>query len=475
MTLSLPDFSRSKILVAGDLMLDRYWTGSTNRISPEAPVPVVKVGEDDHRLGGAANVALNLASLGSNVSLHGITGSDETGQQLKELATDAGLKCFFNMPAQATTITKLRIISRHQQLIRMDFEGDFAELDKTELLSNYESNLKNCSAVVLSDYGKGTLSECQKMIQAARDKGVPVLVDPKGTDFERYRGATLVTPNLSEFELVAGTSTTDSELLEKGEALRTELGWHALLITLGERGMALIEQGQSPLVVPTQAKEVFDVTGAGDTVIATLAACIGCGTELALSTRIANLAAGIVVGKLGTASANPEELQQALAAEHTQNTGVLKESTLLAEIKISRSRGETIVMTNGCFDLLHPGHIRYLQKAATLGDHLLIAVNTDESVRRLKGPDRPLNTTADRMEVLAALGCVTWVTEFEEDTPQRIISEVLPDILVKGGDYKAEEIAGYSEVTQSGGEVTIVDFEEGFSTSRIVKKISQDS
>ena len=451
-------------------MLDRYWTGSTNRISPEAPVPVVKVSSDDDRLGGAANVGLNLAALGCQVSLLGITGQDETAQRLTQLAMDAGLECFFDQNSDVTTITKLRIISRHQQLIRMDFEDSYAELNKSALLEAFETNLESSSAVVLSDYGKGSLSECQKMIQAAKAKNIPILVDPKGSDFERYRDATLVTPNLSEFELVAGSSKSDQELLNKGETLRSKFGWHALLITLGERGMALIEEGQSPLVVPTQAKEVFDVTGAGDTVIATLAACIGTGTDLALATRISNLAAGIVVGKLGTASASPEELNQALSAEQDQRTGVLTESELLAAVKLSRSRAETLVMTNGCFDLLHPGHIRYLQSAAALGDHLLIAVNTDESVSHLKGPTRPINTTCDRMEVLAALACVTWVTEFGEDTPQRIIAEVLPDVLVKGGDYKAEDIAGYAEVTAAGGKVIIANFEEGYSTTKTLEK-----
>ncbi len=470
MTISLPDFSRCKILVAGDLMLDRYWTGSTNRISPEAPVPVVRVSDRNDRLGGAANVALNLSSLGCQVDLHGITGQDDAAIELESLATEAGLNCFFDKATNKPTITKLRIISRHQQLIRMDFEDSYASLDKSDLLSGFKSNLASCSAVVLSDYGKGSLSECQAMIQAARKQDIPVLVDPKGTDFERYRDATLATPNLSEFELVVGISETDEELLRKGEEVRSSLNWHALLITLGNRGVALIEAGQEPLLVPTQAKDVFDVTGAGDTVIATLAACLGAGTNLAMATRIANLAAGIVVGKLGTATASPAELQESIGSEHSPQKGVLDESTLLRAIELSRSRGDTIVMTNGCFDLLHPGHVRYLKKASEMGDHLLIAVNTDASVSQLKGPNRPINNTSDRMEVLAALGCVTWVTEFKEETPQRLIGEVLPDILVKGGDYKAEEVAGYSEVTQAGGRVIIADFENGFSTTKTIEK-----
>ncbi len=452
-------------------MLDRYWTGSTNRISPEAPVPVVKVGSDDFRLGGAANVALNLAGLGCNTSLHGITGDDETANTLAETSSAAGLNCFFDRTPSATTITKLRIISRHQQLIRMDFEDSYFELDKTNLLKVYEADLASCSAVVLSDYGKGSLSECQNMIQLARLRDIPVLVDPKGSDFDRYKGATLVTPNLSEFELVAGKCQSDEELLQKGETLRSSLGWRALLITLGERGMALIEEGHPPLVVPTQAKEVFDVTGAGDTVIATLAACIAAGCELELATRISNLAAGIVVGKLGTATASPEELERALQADHRETTGILQEDELLRAVQISRSRGETIAMTNGCFDLLHPGHIAYLQEAASKADRLIVAVNSDASVSRLKGPDRPINPETDRLKMLAALACVDWVCLFSEDTPQRLIAEVLPDLLIKGGDYQADQVAGYEEVTGAGGKVEILGFLEGYSSSRLIEKI----
>lgn len=452
-------------------MLDRYWTGSTNRISPEAPVPVVKVGSDDYRLGGAANVALNLANLGCNTSLHGITGVDETANTLAETAAAAGLNCFFDRTPGTTTITKLRIISRHQQLIRMDFEDSYAALDKAGLLSGFESDLESCSAVVLSDYGKGSLSECQSMIERARNRGIPVLVDPKGTDFSRYKGATLVTPNLSEFELVAGPSGSDRELLEKGEKLRSDMDWRALLITLGERGMALLEEGQAPLLVPTQAKEVFDVTGAGDTVIATLAACIATGTELSLATRISNLAAGIVVGKLGTATASPEELEQALRSDQLEKTGILDEEELLHAVQISRSRGESIAMTNGCFDLLHPGHIAYLQEAANKADRLIVALNSDASVSRLKGPNRPINPESDRLKMLEALACVDWVCVFTEDTPQRLISRVLPDLLIKGGDYRAEQVAGYEEVVAAGGRVEILDFLEGYSSTRLIEKI----
>ena len=474
MTLSLPDFDNCKILVAGDLMLDRYWTGSTNRISPEAPVPVVKVGSDDDRLGGAANVALNLASLGCNVSLHGITGNDATAAKLTQLAEEAGLGCFFDQNPDVTTITKLRVISRHQQLIRMDFEDSYAALNKSVLLRDFETNLDSCSAVVLSDYGKGSLSECQKMIQMVRAKNIPVLVDPKGTDFERYQGATLVTPNLSEFELVVGHCESDQELLSKGDSLRKKFAWRALLITLGERGMALIEEGQAPLLVPTQARDVFDVTGAGDTVIATLAASIGAGTDLALATRIANLAAGIVVGKLGTATTSLDELMTEINQNHiATHKAVVTENELLELVARAKAAGERIVMTNGCFDLLHPGHLSYLQEAATEGDRLIVAVNTDDSVSALKGPTRPINSESDRMQMLAALSCVDWVCSFSEETPRRLIAEVLPDILIKGGDYQATDVAGYEEVTAAGGKVKILDFLEGYSSSNLIEKIKK--
>ena len=471
MTLTLPIFNQAKVLVAGDLMLDRYWTGSTDRISPEAPVPVVKIGGSDERLGGAANVALNLASLGCSVELLGLTGKDEASKRIETLAADAGIKCHLLQSDEIPTITKLRIISRHQQLIRMDFEDSYAKITKTGLLKVYEELLAEPEVVVLSDYGKGGLSECQRMLALAKDAGCKVLVDPKGDSFEKYRGAWLVTPNHVEFKLVAGDCESTQELIEKGENLRQEYEWHALLITLGERGMLLLEQDQEPLLIAAQAKDVFDVTGAGDTVIAVLAAATAAGSSLADSARIANIAASIVVGKLGTATASVEEINGFISQSASHEHACLTHTQLLERVAKSKKKNEILVMTNGCFDLLHPGHIRYLQEASKLGDKLIVAVNSDDSVRRLKGDSRPINPCADRMEMLAALDAVTWVVEFDEDTPQRIISEVLPHILVKGGDYQAEQIVGFQEVTAAGGSVKILPFADGYSSSRLIEKI----
>ena len=469
----MPKFGNARVLVAGDLMLDQYWNGSTTRISPEAPVPVVRVTGSQERLGGAANVALNLAALGCKATLIGLTGTDDAATRLGDMVVNAGISKDLIAVENQATITKLRIVSRHQQLIRMDFEENWSGVDKSLLLEKFNARLADTDLVILSDYDKGGLSCCDQMISAAKRMGKPVLVDPKGSSFEKYRDAWLVTPNLQEFELVVGSCTNDGDLEEKGEQLRASMGWHALLITLGERGMLLLAANEPPLYIAAEAKEVFDVTGAGDTVIAALAACIGAGLKLDEAAHIANIAAGIVVGKLGTATANASEIQAALSQRNGIGSGCLTEAQLIEQVAAAKHRQERIVMTNGCFDVLHAGHVRYLKKAALLGDRLVVAVNSDDSVRRLKGAARPLNSAAARMEVLAELACVDWVVEFTEDTPQRLIGRVLPDVLAKGGDYRAEDIAGYAEVTAQGGKVVIVDFEEGFSTTALIEKARQ--
>ena len=297
-----------------------------------------------------------------------------------------------------------------------------------------------------------------------------MLVDPKGDDYRPYRGATLLTPNMSEFEAVVGKCRDEAAIVEKGEKLRAELDLAALLVTRSEHGMTLIQPGQAPLHLPTEAREVYDVTGAGDTVIATLGACLAAGHDFAHAARLANIAAGIKVGKLGTATVSVQELQRALRRGHEEDAGVLAEEQLLERVREARAHGEAIVMTNGVFDILHTGHVKYLEAARKLGDVLIVAVNDDGSVKRLKGPTRPLNPVADRMRVLAALKCVDWVVPFSEDTPARLISRVLPDVLVKGGDYKPEQIAGYDAVTKNGGQVVVLDFHEGYSTTGLLER-----
>jgi len=308
----LPDFSTGRVLVVGDVMLDRYWHGSTTRISPEAPVPVVKVESDEYRAGGAGNVALNAASLGSRAEIVGLVGPDDAARRLRERLEGGGVVCRLLEAPQHPTITKLRIISRHQQLIRLDFEDSFAVLDSAGIEQAVADALAGSGAIVLSDYGKGTLAEVGKLIAIAREQKVPVVVDPKGTDFLRYRGATVITPNLAEFEAVVGHCGDDATLVARGEALRDALELDALLVTRSERGMTLLERGRPPLDLPTRARDVFDVTGAGDTVVAVLGTGLACGLSLADATALANLAAGIVVGKLGTATVSVAELEVAL-------------------------------------------------------------------------------------------------------------------------------------------------------------------
>ena len=309
---SLPDFSAGRVVVVGDVMLDRYWHGATNRISPEAPVPVVKVEHDEFRAGGAGNVALNIASLGAASELVGLVGHDEAATLLRHRLRDGGVACRLLEAPQHPTITKLRIISRHQQLIRLDFETPFAPSESTGITAAFGEALPAAGAAVLSDYGKGTLADPQALIQAARAHAVPLVVDPKGTAFERYRGATVITPNMSEFEAVVGHCADECAVVAKGEALRTALDLQALLITRSERGMTLLQQGLPPLNLPARARDVFDVTGAGDTVVAVLGAALACGLALSPATALANLAAGVVVAKLGTATVSAEELAHAL-------------------------------------------------------------------------------------------------------------------------------------------------------------------
>ncbi|GAA5648010.1 MULTISPECIES: bifunctional D-glycero-beta-D-manno-heptose-7-phosphate kinase/D-glycero-beta-D-manno-heptose 1-phosphate adenylyltransferase HldE [Vibrio] len=467
----LPDYSSSGVLIIGDVMLDRYWYGPTGRISPEAPVPVVKVENNEERPGGAANVAMNIASLGGHAHIVGLTGMDEPAKVLTETLTALKVSCDFVALPNYPTVTKLRVLSRGQQLIRLDFEDKFEDVDPALINERMERALPKVGAVILSDYDKGALENVQQLIQKARAAQVPVFIDPKGADFERYRGATLLTPNMTEFELVVGKVRNEEELVRKGLALIEQFDFEALLVTRSEHGMTLLRRGQEPFHLPTQAKEVFDVTGAGDTVISVLAASVSAGKPLDEACALANAAAGVVVGKLGTSTVSTIELAEAIHGSKDTDYGVISESALIEAVKRAQAKGEKVVMTNGCFDILHAGHVSYLNHAAELGDRLIVAVNTDESVKRLKGPGRPVNPTDRRMAVLAGLGAVDWVVPFGEDTPQRLISEVLPDMLVKGGDYKPEEIAGGKEVIANGGEVRVLNFEDGCSTTEIIDAI----
>jgi D-beta-D-heptose 7-phosphate kinase/D-beta-D-heptose 1-phosphate adenosyltransferase len=471
MQIKIPDFSTAKVLIVGDIMLDRYWHGGTSRISPEAPVPVVHVGDSEDRPGGAGNVALNVAALGAHATVIGLTGKDQNADLLEKKLSGAGIKCLFHRVDDYPTVTKLRVMSRHQQLIRLDFEQGFHDVSLQALETIYAESLASHDVVILSDYGKGVLRNSETLIRIARARGIPVLVDPKSNDFAVYRGATLITPNYKEFEGVVGVCRDEAEIVSKGQALLREHALEALLVTRGEHGMSLLREEPPELHLPTQAREVFDVTGAGDTVIATLGASLAAGEPMPESTALANIAAGIVVGKMGTATASVPEIRREIQIEHTTGRGVVSEDQLRLLVEDARAADEVIVMTNGCFDILHPGHVAYLEEAKKLGQRLIVAVNDDDSVMRLKGEGRPINTVASRMAVLAGLASVDWVVPFSEDTPERLICNVLPDILVKGGDYKAEDVAGYDCVRKQGGDVKILNFLDGHSTSRIIEKI----
>jgi D-beta-D-heptose 7-phosphate kinase/D-beta-D-heptose 1-phosphate adenosyltransferase len=466
-TLIVPDFSKLRVLVAGDAMLDEYWFGDTARISPEAPVPVVRARSSEQRPGGAANVALNVAALGARSVLAAVVGKDERGDQLARALEQRGVRCELVRSPDLPTIHKLRVLARSQQLLRIDAEQSLQSCAE-ELGAKFGKLLPQADAVVLSDYGKGTLSRVAELIALARAAKIPVLIDPKGTDFKRYRGAYALTPNRGEFEAVVGPCSDEADLLRKGSALRADLDLDILLVTRGEQGMTLFEQDAEPLTLPTRAREVFDVTGAGDTVIALLGAGIAAGLAPADAAALANLGAGLVVGKIGVATVGRSELQRALHAKGSGGRGLVELPELAVLVAEAKARGERVVFTNGCFDILHAGHVSYLEEAKSCGDRLIVAVNDDDSVRRLKGATRPVNSLADRMAVLAGLAAVDWVVPFAEDTPAELIAKVLPDVLVKGGDYRVEQIAGGDTVLKNGGEVRVLGFKPGRSTSALI-------
>jgi D-beta-D-heptose 7-phosphate kinase/D-beta-D-heptose 1-phosphate adenosyltransferase len=474
-SIDLSSLASSKVLVIGDVMLDCYISGNTQRISPEAPVPVVHIQDNYQRPGGAANVALNIAALGAQAILLGLIGEDDSGRQLQQKLLNENIDSRLIASNNAKTISKLRVMSRNQQLIRLDTEDGFAHTNHEQLLKQAIAATEEVTAVVLSDYNKGTLRPIlADFLAHCKNKKVPVLVDPKGSDFSIYRSATLLTPNMSEFEAVAGNPLHETDFQQRAFNLMSDYDINNLLVTRSEKGMTLFQHEATPFDLAAEVREVYDVTGAGDTVIATLATALGANYSFHDATTLANLAAGIAVGKMGTATVSLAELQTALISKQhsdviTQN-GILSLDDLLKETKLARVRGETLVMTNGCFDILHAGHVHYLNEARKLGDRLIVAVNSDDSVKRLKGDERPINSVDNRMLVLDALACVDWVVAFDADTPAQVIDAIVPDKLVKGGDYQVEDIIGYQTVTQAGGEVLTINLTPGCSTTNIINK-----
>lgn len=469
------------VLVAGDLMLDEYLFGVAERISPEAPVQVVDVRREETRLGGAGNVVNNLRAYGARVRVASVIGGDDAGTKLVHAFTERGVECdhLIEDPFRRTGI-KTRIIAAHQQIVRVDRESRSPLSRETEerFIQRLATAMEGVGAVVLSDYLKGVLTDrvLGFLIDRSRRMKIPVVVDPKGDDYRRYRGATLLTPNRKEAEGASRITITDERSLSAAaSAIMETAELEALLITRSEEGMSLFVRGADPLHIPTTAREVFDVTGAGDTVVATLALALAGGMGLQDAARLSNVAAGIVVGKLGTATVSPDELLEEVG--HRTIGGDSKIVTLrrlLPRLAAERARGRKIVFTNGCFDLLHVGHVKYLQKARSFGDILILGLNTDDSIRRLKGPTRPLISQDERAHILAALDCIDYVILFDEDTPIRLIEAILPDVLVKGGDYSREGVVGHEIVESHGGRVELVEFVEGWSTTGIIERILEN-
>ncbi|MFT4676311.1 MAG: D-beta-D-heptose 7-phosphate kinase/D-beta-D-heptose 1-phosphate adenosyltransferase [Patiriisocius sp.] len=471
-TMKLPRFDNSRILVFGDVMLDRYWHGSTERISAEAPIPVVDIQTIEDRLGGAANVALNVTSLGGLAGLIGAIGDDEAGTILRaKLATagiDDGLVALNDRP----TITKYRIVSRKQQLVRADFESTEAVASEA-FTSVLNDKLQQFDILILSDYDKGALAEPQDAIRLALKQNKPILVDPKFKDFSAYAGATLVKPNQGEFSRAIGSWSTEQEMVEKARIMMANLGFTSMLITRGSNGMTLVPKDQPELHLPAKSREVFDVSGAGDTVIATLAAALAAGETLSDAVQLCNTAAGIVVTKLGTASVSGPELRMEVSQQRASAKGVMTAEQLVGAIQEARADGQKIVFTNGCFDILHAGHVEYLSEARQKGDRLIVAINDDAGVCRLKGEGRPINNLERRQTMLAGLAAVDWVVSFTEDTPENLLRQLKPDVLVKGGDYSVDQVVGADIVVADGGEVSVLKLVDGLSTTSLAEKIKR--
>ena len=468
---------QAAVLVVGDVMLDRYIWGEVERISPEAPVPVVRTSMQDEKPGGAANVAMNLARLGASVSVCGFAGGDAEREQLESLLAEAGVEPLLTAVPGAPTTTKLRILSGNQQMMRLDSDpppSSYPAAAYDDLLQRALAALPNAAVVVLSDYAKGVLTEqvCRTLIAAARTRNIPVLVDPKQRSFSRYHGATAVCPNRKELAAATGEPSSDlGRLLAAGQAMLSSLQMEFMAVTLGEKGIAVLRPDSS-LHVPAVVRQVYDVSGAGDTVIAVLALAMACGAEIESAAHVANVAAGIVVSKAGTVPIQRDELLGALAPEIAlhMDDKVLPLEHLLGRIAGWRAAGQRVVFTNGCFDLLHIGHITLLEQARQKGERLIVGLNSDSSVRRVKGTPRPLVGEQERAKILAALSAVDAVVLFDESTPLKLIEAIRPDVLVKGGDYTEEDVVGAREVRAWGGRVELIPLVEGVSTTRLIAK-----
>ena len=470
--LLLPSLKNLRVIVAGDVMLDRYWHGDAGRISPEAPVPVVAVERVEDCPGGAANVALNVASLGAQCTLLGCIGRDAAGTALRRILEAAGVACDFVEVDHWNTIQKVRMVSRQRQLLRSDFEAPLPAEAAAALGSKLSAHLPSAAALVLSDYDKGALQSPAGMVAAAKAAGLAVVVDPKFKPFADYAGAGWLKPNQREFNAAVGAAGDVHALGEQAQSLCRELGIGALVVTAGADGMTVVDGGQVRHL-PARPVEVYDVTGAGDTAAAALGVAAALGWPPLDAARLANVAASLVVAKSGTAAVNGPELAYA-ATQAGMDRGVLSQAQLLPAVAAARQAGERVVLTNGCFDILHAGHVAYLEQARRLGDRLLVAVNDDASVSRLKGPHRPVNPLPRRLRVLAGLKSVDWVVGFPEDTPEALISQVRPEVLAKGGDYRRDQVVGADQVIAYGGKVEVLGLVEDCSTSAVLDGLGKD-
>jgi D-beta-D-heptose 7-phosphate kinase/D-beta-D-heptose 1-phosphate adenosyltransferase len=467
-----------RALVVGDLMLDEYLWGRAERISPEAPVQVVDVLREELRLGGAGNVVNNLVVMGCQVAVASVIGNDDNGRTLLDAFAGRGVNVagIITDPDRRTS-RKTRVVASNQQIVRIDRETkDSVSHDaESSLVAFIRDAALTCNVILVSDYLKGVLtpSVLAAIMEVGRTAGIPVVIDPKGTDYGKYRGATILTPNRKEAEAATGIAINDEQGLGNAAMALLSLGdLAAVLITRSEQGMSLFLSDGESSHIPTVAREVFDVTGAGDTVLAVMGLALAGGYSFAEAARLSNIAAGIVVGKVGTSTVLPEEIIAEVGRGHLDSDTKIKNLDVIARIAAdARERRQRIVFTNGCFDLMHVGHVQYLQKARSFGDLLVLGLNSDASVRRLKGEKRPLINQDERAHLLAALDCIDYVVIFDEDTPLRLIAAVRPDVLVKGGDYTRDGVVGHEEVESWGGRVELVQFVDGRSTSGIIETI----
>lgn len=469
-----------RLLVVGDLMLDRYIWGAVERISPEAPVPVVLAQRREVILGGAGNVARNIVALGGQVAVAGIVGQDPAGDQLSFMLESLGVDTagLVRSPEQIT-IEKTRIMSGHQQMLRIDDERPAPASEELveRLMARVQSLLPDVGGVIVSDYGKGMLTPAlfARLIPAARARGIPILIDPKGLDYRKYAGATLITPNHKELAQATGApAVQDDDVVSTGRQLLAQLHLDGLLVTRGAQGMTLLRGGfPAPVRIRAQAREVFDVTGAGDTVIAVMGLAMAAGLAMEKAALLASAAAGVAVSKVGTAVVHPAELSAAVEQRPvTESDKVKTWPELQEQLAVLRRKGKRVIFTNGCFDLLHVGHVHLLRESSQLGDVLVVGVNSDAAIRRIKGEGRPILPEEERVQLLSALSCVNYVVVFDDDSPERLLRLVRPDVLTKGDDYTAEGVVGHEFVTEYGGEVIRIPVAHDRSSGQLIERIA---